>query len=140
MALTRELADQLEVDGVSVLPIPRPPASLFTAPAIGRQVREELAFQAFVSRVLRRFRSEVGEPEVLIASLSSGDIGIRLSSPFDSARVDVHLRRLTPLDAIDRVQESMLELLRECRLNAVRVVPSILTPEQLAAGILPAAH
>jgi hypothetical protein len=137
MALTRELSDQLKVDGVSVLPIPRPPLSLFAAHARGRQAREELACQAFVSRVLRRFRAELGEPQAIVASLASDEVGIRFASPFDPERVEIHRWRLTPLDSVERIQDSILELLRECRLDAVAVVPSVLTLEQLVAGMVP---
>jgi hypothetical protein len=136
MALTRELSDQLKADGVSVLPIPRPPLSLFAAPARGRQAREELASQAFVSRVLRRFRAEVGEPEVIVASLAGGEVGIRFASPFETGGVEIHRWRLTPLDSVERVQDSILQLLRECRLDAVAIAPLVLTLEQLVAGMI----
>jgi hypothetical protein len=134
LALTRELSEQLQVPGLSVLPIPRPPANLFQAPALGRQAREELAFQAFVSRVLRRFRAEVGEPAVTIASLASGEVGVRFASPFDPARVEIHRWRLTPLDSIERVQGSIADLLRDCRLENVAVLASILSADELSAG------
>jgi hypothetical protein len=132
MPLTRQLAEQLRVDGVSILPIPRPPARLFDAPLLGRQAREELAFQVFVSRVLRRFRSRTGDPRAVIASLSPAEVGIRLSSPFDPGHAEIFRWRLTPLDRIEQVQGSILDLLRECRLADVTVAESVLTPEQFA--------
>jgi hypothetical protein len=133
LPLTRELADQLRVDGLSLLPIPRPPARLLDAPLSGRQAREELAFQAFVSRVLRQFRSRTGDPQVLVAALSPDAVGIRMSSPFEPGHVEIFRWQLTALDRLDRVQASILDLLRECRLSDVQLAGSVLTPEQLVS-------
>jgi hypothetical protein len=119
---------------MSLLPIPRPPARLVDAPHRGRQAREELAFQAFVSRVLRRFRSQAGDPRVLIASLSPGAVGIRLSSPFDPGQVEMFRWQLTRVDRIEQVQSTILDLLRECRLSDVQLAASVLTLEQFAAA------
>jgi hypothetical protein len=137
MALTRELAAQLEVEGLSLLPIPRPPMALPAAPMRGRQVREELAFQAFVSRVLRQFRSQTGDPHALVAPVAPAAVGVRFSSPFDPGRVDVFHWALTPLDRIEQVQEAILALLRECRLDQVELSDAVLTPAAFAGGRLP---
>ena len=80
MALTRELSRQLQVDGLSVLPSRARRSHCCARQQSGRRAREELAFQAFVSRVLRRFRAEVGEPEVTVAALDSPAIGVRFAS------------------------------------------------------------
>jgi hypothetical protein len=134
MALTRELADQLSVPGLSLLPIPRPPLAFTAAPVHGRQAREELAFQAFVSRALRQFRSQTGEPDTLIAAIAPGAVGVRFSSRFDPGRVETFCWQLTPLDRVEQVQEAILGLLRECRLERVEVSDAVLTPAAFAAG------
>jgi hypothetical protein len=125
MALTRELEVQLRVEGLSLLPIPRPPATLLAAQPIGMTAREELAFQAFVSRSLRRFRSEVGEPDVALASLASGAIGLRFASPFIENRVTVHRRALHASEDFDEVVRAMLALLEECGLSNVQRLAGI---------------
>jgi hypothetical protein len=125
MALTRELEVQLRVEGLSLLPIPRPPATLLAAQPIGMTAREELGFQAFVSRSLRRFRSEVGEPDVALASLASGAIGLRFASPFIENRVTVHRRALHASEDFDEVVRAMLALLEECGLSNVQRLPGI---------------
>ena len=134
MALTRELSEQLAVEGLSVLPLPRPPATLLHAQEVGRRAREELAYQAFVSRVLRRFRAEVGEPEVTVAALDSAAIGVRFASRFTPDRVDVHAWPLHPLDDLPEVVASILGLLQECRVQNVEVVPRVLSAREFAIG------
>jgi hypothetical protein len=123
--MTRELVDQLHVDQASVLPIPRPPCSLLRAQISGPIAREELALQAFVSATLRRFRTEVGEPEVAIAALTSGALGLRFSSPFIEERVSVHRRALHPTEDVNEAAQSMLALLRECALTAIALLPDV---------------
>jgi hypothetical protein len=125
MALTRELEAQLRVDRLSLLPIPRPPATLLAAQPIGMTASEELAFQAFVSRTLRRFRSEVGEPDVALAGLASGGIGVRFASPFIENRVAVHCRALHASEDFDEVVRGMLKLLEECGLSNAQLLPAI---------------
>jgi hypothetical protein len=129
MALTRELSEQLQVGGLSVLPIPRPPAMLLRAQELGRRAREELAFQAFVSSTLRRFRAELGEPDVTVAALDSVAIGVRLASPFVENRVDVHEWALHPLDDLEDIAASILGLLRECRVENVEVLASVVSAQ-----------
>lgn len=138
MALTQELADQLGGEGITVLPIPRPPANLLQAQEEGRGAREELAFQAFVSRVVRGFRAEVGDPEATISALDSCAIGVRFTSPFIHSRVEVHVRGLHPLDDLTQVQAAIVELLRECRIERVEVLRGIADADEF--GRNPAAR
>lgn len=134
MALTRELSEQLQGDGASVLPIPRPPASLIMAPSVGESAREDLAFQAFLSRELRQFRSEVGEPDVTVAPIDCGAIGIRLSSPFIEDRVRTHRRALLAHEDLEPVLAGMLTLLEECRLENFSLEPAVQATERFEAG------
>jgi hypothetical protein len=138
MALTRELAEQLKVEGLSLLPIPRPPVALLAAPMRGRQAREELALQVFVSRVLRQFRAQTGDPRALVGAVSPAAIGVRFWSTFDPGRVDIFHWQLTPLDQVEQVQKAILALLRECRLERVEVSGAVSTPEAFAAWDEPA--
>jgi hypothetical protein len=125
MALTRELAGQLRTEGLSVLPIARPPASILLAQSIGSIAREELALQAFVSRTLRAFRAEVGEPEAAVAALASGALGVRLTSPFVENRVSVHRRLLHFTEDVDEAGRSIVSLLEECGISRVEVLPDV---------------
>lgn len=132
MALTRELAAQLQADGATVLPIPRPPATLFAAQSAGCIAREELSLQAFVSRELRRFRAQVGEPEAALAALDSGNLGLRFVSPFVEKHVAVHRRALHPSEELREVVDGVLGLLAQCRVARVEVLPGIVADATFA--------
>jgi hypothetical protein len=134
MALTHELAGQLRVDGLSVLPIPRPPATLLAAQLAGAVAREELALQAFVSRVVRRFRSEAGEPQATLAALSSGALGLRLDSPFIEDRVSVHRRALHPVEEVEEAGQAVQALLRECAVSQVSMLPEVVDDALFASA------
>lgn len=138
MALTRELSAQLQSEGASVLPIPRPPASLTMAPSVGASAREDLALPAFLSRELRQFRAQVGEPRVEVAPLDCGAIGLRLSSPFIENRVRTHRRQLLPHEDLAPVLAAMLALLEECRLENCTVESAVQASERFESGGAPA--
>jgi hypothetical protein len=134
MPLTRELSGQLKVDGLSILPIARRPQGWLGAQVAGWRSREELSFQVFVSRVLRRFRAEVGEPDATIAPLDSGTIALRLASPFIENRIEIH--RWTPhaLDDVSEIAQGMLDMLAECRVDNVEVVPRVVSEQAFAVN------
>jgi hypothetical protein len=133
MPLTRELSGQLNVDGLSILPIARPPQDWLSAQISGWRSREELSFQAFVSRVLRRFRAEVGEPEAMIAALDSGTIALRFTSPFIENRIEVHRWNPHALDDVSEIAQGMLDMLAECRVD-VEVVPTVVSEQVFAVN------
>jgi len=126
LPLSRALLAQLGQAGLSLLPLPRPPAGLMKALHEGRRAREEVALQAFVSRVLRRMRSEMGEPEAEVAALDSGAIGVRLMAGFDHG-AEAHRWRLDALDDLADVTASILDLLADCRVRSVRVLERIVS-------------
>jgi hypothetical protein len=134
MPLSRELLAQLGQAGLSLLPIPRPAAGPMKALYEGRRAREEIAFQAFASRELRRLRSESGDPEAEIAALESGSIGVRLLSRFDTARTRAHRWKLDALDDLADVTASILGLLADCRVSPVRVLERVVSDAQFLGG------
>ena len=131
LALTRELAAQLNQPGVEVLPLPRPPLDLLRAAHAGRVAQLEAAFSLFASNAVRRFRSATGDPVAVISAHDDVELRVSLSSPFDDATIDGFRWPLHPLDDIDRIVSSMSELLRECRVNDVhcdaRLLPALNT-------------
>lgn len=133
MAFARELAAQLRTDGVSLLPIARPPAGLLAAQPIGSHAREELALQAFVSRALRRLRTEAGEPRTEVAALDSGAVGVRFVAPFASEQAQ-HVRALGRGEDFDEVVTALLDLLRECQVTDVQVHPGVLPVQAFTAS------
>jgi hypothetical protein len=134
MPLSRELLTRLGRPGLSLLPLPRPPAGWMKALHEGRRAREEVAFQAFVSRVLRRMRSETGEPDADVAALESGAIGVRLAPRFEREPAETHRWQLDRLDDLTDVTGSILGLLADCRVSSVRVLERIVSDAEFLGG------
>jgi hypothetical protein len=133
MPVTRALAYQLGQDGLSLLPLPRPPKSLVVAAPAGRFALEETRLNLFASSVLRRLRAEVGEPVAVLSAHAGGEVRIGLSSPFDATVLHGFRWHLGAFDNLGEVVDSILALLRDCRILDVRVVPG-LQPDRDAAG------
>lgn len=133
MPVSRELIAQLGQPGLSLLALPRPPTGLLQAVHAGRRACEEIAYQVFLSRGLRRMRAETGEPEVSIAALEGGAVGIRLTAAADPSRRLAHRWELDPLDELSSVTASILGLLEECRVQAIRTLPAVLPESEFLA-------
>jgi hypothetical protein len=132
MPFTREMIAQLATRDATLLPIPRPPDGLLLSLHHGRRAREEIAFQAFISRAVRQIRASVGEPHVRLTASRPDAIVIRLTSPFDAGTDFVHRWRLHPLDRLPEVTQSILALLSECRLNDISIDQIIEEPPATA--------
>jgi hypothetical protein len=133
MSVARELAAQLGQEGLSLLPLPRPPKSLAVAAPAGRFALQETRLNLFVSSVLRRLRASVGEPVAVLSVHAGGEVRIGLSSPFDATVLHGFRWHLGAFDDLGEVADSILSLLRDCRILDVRVVPG-LQPDRDAAG------
>ena len=125
LALTQTLAAQLGQDGLSLLPIPRPPMSLQRALETGRFVLREMEFQLFLSNALRRFRARVGDPDATVASYSDGTVRITLGSPFDVSLSCEYRWPLYPEDDLGAVSNSIFGLLADCRLETVQIAETV---------------
>jgi len=125
MPFARELIAQLAQRGVSVLPIPRSPSGLLKALYHGHRAREEIAFQTFVSRVVRELRASLGEPAVTVVAVRPDAIEVRIAAAMDAATVHTHRWQLHPLDSLEGVFRSILDLLEECRIERIEVVESL---------------
>jgi len=125
MPVTRELAAQLGQDGLSLLPLPRPPRSLAVAIPAGTFALQETRLNLFASTVLRRLRASVGEPVAVISTHAGGELRIAFSSVFDESLREGFRWRLGPFDDLHEVVGTILELLRDCRVLDVRVVAGL---------------
>ncbi|MBI3148813.1 MAG: hypothetical protein HYZ17_09920 [Betaproteobacteria bacterium] len=129
MALAQELARQLAAPGVTVLVLPRPPAGLLSAAHQGRQAQREVALQLFASNAIRKMRSGVGEPTAVLSMHRVGETGgelrVSLSSPFDPRSAEGFRIPLEPLDRVADVAQSVVDLLRDCRVNDVRLLTQV---------------
>jgi hypothetical protein len=125
LPFTQALAAQLGQDGLSLLPIPRPPMNLRRALESGRFALRELEFQLCLSNALRRFRARAGDPDASVASYSDGSVRINLRSPFD-ASLDCEFRwPLYPEDDLGAVANSIFGLLADCRLETVQAAETV---------------
>lgn len=136
MAVSRALAQQLAVPGLTLLPLPRAPRPWFAARGEGRFAREELAFNLFATGAIRAIRAETGDPDARVASHADGSVRVSLWSPFEPQRVHAHAWRLDGATDLVRVTQSIADLLRDCRLERVewgsQVEPA--TPLPIASG------
>jgi len=155
--LTHMIAGQLAQPNVTVLPLARPPVPLAQAAALGRAAADELGFQLFVGGALRRARSGIGEPTVIVAAHrtdaaeagagaapgmaagpglparpgvpgaadAKGEVRVTFSSPFDDAMCDAWRWPIGPADDLGAITTAITGLLRECRLDAVVLVPEV---------------
>jgi hypothetical protein len=84
--------------------------------------------------VLRRMRSQSGEPGAEVAALESGSIGVRLVPRFEGERTATHRWQLDRLDHLVDVTRSILDLLADCRVSSVRVAERIVSDAEFLGG------
>jgi hypothetical protein len=125
LPFTQALAAQVGQEGLSLLPIPRPPANLLRALETGRFALREMEFQLFLSNALRRFRARVGDPDATVVSCSDGSVRITLGSPFDASLACQYRWPLYPEDDLGAVSNSIFGLLADCRLETVQVAETV---------------
>ena len=132
--LTHLLARQLAQQDVTVLPLARPPLPFALAAGAGRAAQRELALQLFAGSALRRARASTGEPvAVLAAHLGDGAPGsdsgpqlrLTFSSPYSETPCDAFCWPLHPGDDLAEAQRAIGDLLRECRVEDVVIVPQV---------------
>ena len=127
-AFTRELARQLAHDGLTLLPLARPPAGLLRAAQAGRCAVIETAFQLFASQALRTFRMAAGEPVVVVSAhrdSRGAEVRVSMSSMFDDTLLEGFCWPLHPLDDFDDVVSFIADLLQACRVGDVRWIPQV---------------
>ncbi len=125
------LARQLAMPSASLLALPRAPQSLVRSVAQGRAAQREVAAQLFAGNAIRQLRATVGEPTAMIsvhrvaAPEGGGEVRLSLSSPFDPRAAEGFRCPLLPLDQVDDVVRLLADLMRDCRVRDVRIVPGI---------------
>lgn len=125
LAFTREVAAQMAQEGLSLLPIPRPPMSFAAALGAGLFTSRELGLQLFLSSALRGFRASVGEPNASVAAYTDGSVRVTLASPFDPSPPLEYRWPLEPGDDVATVSASILSLLAECRVGNVQIAETV---------------
>jgi hypothetical protein len=137
MPLTRELARQLAVPGVEILPMPRPPQPLAKAAYVGRCAQLEAALSLFLGSAVREFRMSVGDPQAVVSSHEltdgAGELRLSLSSSFDDSLLEGFCWPLHPLDDVEEVANIFLRALTDCRIGNVQPLAQVL-PYRMADG------
>ncbi|MFO1318583.1 MAG: hypothetical protein U1F52_03120 [Burkholderiales bacterium] len=134
MAVSRALARQLAVEGLSLLPLPRAPMPWYAALTEAAFAREEIAFNLFVTGTVRRIRAEVGEPTVVVAAHDDATLRVTMGSPFDARLTFTHAWPLGAAESLARVEAAIGELLVECRVADVQWEPAVLPAAAATPG------
>jgi hypothetical protein len=121
MSFTRTLSAQLAQPGLSLLPIPRGPASPRQALESGTFALCELSLQLFLSNALRKFRSRAGEADAVVFACDDPSVRVRLSSPFDTSLSEEFVWQLQPGLDMAQVSKAVFSLLDDCRVQNVEV-------------------
>ena len=131
----RAMAAQLATPGVQLLPMPRPPAGLYSAAYAGRRAALEAAFNLFMSNAVRRIRMAVGDPEVTLSAHENGEIRVVLWTKFDDAMVEGFGWPLHPADDLAEIEATIRGMIADCRLPDPAVHPGVL-PDRTSTGAL----
>jgi len=129
----RVMAAQLATAGVQILPMPRPPAGIYSAAYAGRRAGIEAAFNLFMSHGVRRFRSIVGDPHVTLSSHASGELRVTLSNQLDDTLLEGFRWPLHPADDLAEVERALTAMIWECRLAEPHFAPGVL-PDYSSTG------
>src|SRR5512143_3358546 len=136
---TKELSRQLAVPGVSVLALPRAPQRPLPAVSTGRSAQREVGAQLFAGNAIRKLRAAAGEPTAVISAHRAdapggGELRLSLSSPFAPRDAEGFRCPLYPTDRVNDVATMIVDLLADCRVGDVRIVPGVHADRDPATG------
>lgn len=127
IAFAQALAHQLRVQGLSLLALPRPLQRLVPATQAGRAVQREVSAQVFASNAIRKLRASVGEPTAIISAHRAadapmgGELRLSLSSAFAPREAEGFRCPLYAYESVPDVAAMLTGLLRDCRVDDVRL-------------------
>ena len=138
MEMTRMLGQQLGTKDIRVLALPRPPRPLLDAAHVGRFTELEVGLNLFVSNTARRIRMATGDPIAILSAhrldgAAAGEIRLGLHSPFDDSLAEGFSWPLHPLDELAEIERRMVALMRDVRIEDVRL-GRLVQPDLRASG------
>ena len=142
LPLAAELARQLATPGISVLALPKAPQPPLAALQAGRAAQREVGAQLFASNSIRRLRASVGEPAAVVsahrcpAALGGGELRLSLSSVFDPAQAAGFRCPLFPGERAGDVAAMLVNLLHDCRIADVHVLPGVYPDREPETGLV----
>ena len=141
LPFTQALSRQIGSGAVPVLALPRAPQHLLPAVQQGRAAQREVSAQLFVSNAIRRMRAAVGEPTAVISAHRApdapggGELRLSLSSPFEPRDAEGFRCPLYMLDRPGDVAAMLGDLLSDCRVTDIRVVPGLQPDKDAVTGL-----
>jgi hypothetical protein len=141
MPLTRLFSRVLAHNDVTLLILPQAPKRLTVAVQQGRAAQREVSAQLFASNALRRLRASVGEPTAVVSAhrapdaVAGGELRMSLSSPFDPGQAEGFRCPLYRADQPSEVGEMLITLLRDCRVDDIRVLSGVHADRDPATGL-----
>jgi hypothetical protein len=142
LPFARELSRQLAAPGLSVLALPQSPQSPPAALQHGRAAQREVGAQLFASNAIRKLRAATGEPAAVIsahrcvAAPGGGELRVSLSSPFDARQAEGFRCPLFPTDNAGDVAAMLLDLLHDCRIGEVHILPGVHADRDPHTGLI----
>jgi len=141
LAVARELVHQLGTPGASLLALPGVPRSPPAALVQGRSAQRAVGAQLFASNAIRRLRASVGEPSAVISAHTcagapgGGELRLSLSSALDRREAEGFRCPLFPTDSVGDVVAMLVELLRDCRVTDIHILPRVHADRDPATGL-----
>lgn len=132
----RAMAAQLATPGVELLPMPRPPAGLYSAAYAGRRAGIEAAFNLFMSNTVRRFRMAVGDPVATLSAHESGELRITLSNVLNEGLTEGFRWPLHPAEDLVELQCVIVAMVEACRLDEPRIELRVLPDYSPTGAVL----
>lgn len=132
MPVMKFIGEQLAVDGVTLFPIPRPPMPLMQAMVAANHARLEVAMQVFASTQIRELRSQGLEPVAILSAHDNNELHLTISAHGNAKDWGGFVWPLAAHDDVAQIETAVRQLMTECQLNDVRVVPTI-QPEMVGS-------
>ncbi|OWY38476.1 hypothetical protein CEK28_12625 [Xenophilus sp. AP218F] len=125
MPLMKFLGEQLKTEGVTLFPIARPPLPAMQALVAGNFARFEVALQVFASSQIRRLRERDREPVAILSAHDNGELRVTLSAKGDASGWEAFVWPLASLDNAALIESNFRQLMAECHVRDVHVLPEL---------------
>jgi len=123
--LMKFLGEQLQVEGVTLFPIPRPPMPLMQAIVAGNHARLEVALQVFASTQIRQLRDLNHEPVAIVSAHDNGELHFTISAEGNAKDWGGFVWPLAAQDVVAQIETSFRLLMAECHVRDVRLLPDV---------------
>ncbi|MDN0073977.1 hypothetical protein QU481_03595 [Crenobacter sp. SG2303] len=115
----------LDQDGVTLFPIARAPQPVMQAMVAGGMARQDVALEVFASAQIRALRELGKEPVAIASAHENGELRFTVSTPGDERNWKGFVWPLSPLDSVERIVANFRELMADCQVNDVRLLPEV---------------